>query len=146
MEPPLRILVVDDEDAFRKNLVRMLTSQGMDAVGAADGEQALQLIKLDDFHVVLLDLKMPGISGEQVMRCLRDQGAVAEVIVLTGHASLDSAVALIAEGAFDYLLKPYVQADLLRTIELAAEKRQLKRSFKQELPEKKKGRRFKIFS
>ncbi len=140
-----RILVVDDEEIFRKNLVRMLRLADYEAEIAGNGEEALELLVPDDFDVVLLDLKMPGMSGEEILREMRARACTAEVVVLTGHASLDSAVTLIQEGAYEYQLKPYAQDDLLAVIKMACENRRLKKE-KPAKQGKGRGRLLKLFS
>ncbi|TVM14582.1 response regulator [Oceanidesulfovibrio indonesiensis] len=127
MAKSYRILVVDDEAVFRNNLLRMLNAKGYEAEGAASGEDALQAVSQGDFDVVLLDLKMPGMSGEDVLKGIRESGSDAEIIVLTGHVTLEGGVSLIQEGAFDYQVKPITQALLLDSIKLACEERELKR-------------------
>lgn len=148
METKRRILVVDDEDIFRDNLVRMLCMKGYQAEGASGGHEALDVLGAREFDVVLLDLKMPDMDGEEVLRRMREEDIITEVVVLTGHASLSSAVTLIQEGAFDYQLKPYEQQGLLRTIELALENRRLRKdkpSAGKSVEKERKGL-FKLFS
>lgn len=123
MTPTCRVLIVDDEAVFRKNLARVLGQYGISSAEAPDGETALARAAAEAFDVVLLDLKMPGMDGTQTLKHLKAGGCTAEVIVLTGHASLEEAVALIAEGAFDYMLKPYESRELLELVNAAAEQK-----------------------
>ncbi len=123
MTPTCRVLIVDDETVFRKNVARVLAQYGIRAAEAADGESALARLAAEAFDVVLLDLKMPGLDGAQTLRRLKAADCPAEVIVLTGHASLDEAVALLKDGAFDYMLKPYESRELLEQVNAAAEQK-----------------------
>lgn len=126
MELQLRVLVVDDEERFRENIVRILCETGMDAEGAEDGDHALTLLEDVSFDVVLLDMKMPGLSGEETLRRMRGLDCQAEVVVLTGHASMSTALDMMQLGAFDYLLKPASVTDLVRKIRMAGEKKRLR--------------------
>ncbi|NDY58777.1 response regulator [Desulfovibrio sulfodismutans] len=106
MPDPIRVLVVDDEDRFRTTLVKLLGAQGLTAEAASGGEQALAMLAEKPFDVVLLDVKMPGESGQEVLPRIKAIAPGVEVLVLTGHASVDIAAEMIAGGAADYLLKP----------------------------------------
>ncbi|MEF3697708.1 response regulator [Desulfolutivibrio sp.] len=106
MPDPIRVLVVDDEDRFRTTLVKLLVAQGLYAEAASGGEQALALLAAKPFDVVLLDVKMPGESGQEVLPRIKAIAPGVEVLILTGHASVDIAADMIAGGAADYLLKP----------------------------------------
>lgn len=144
-ERTYRILVVDDEEDFRGNLLRMLKAEDLEAEAAESGARALEMLAEKEYDVVLLDLRMPEMNGEEVLRCMRAAGATAEVIVLTGHVSLDSAIDLIREGAFDYQLKPYVQSKLLENIKMACEKRRLHLGCAEKPETKLRGGIFRLF-
>ena len=101
-----RILIVDDEKRFRVTMLRLLKNNGISAKGVESGEQALEELAQNPYDVVLLDVKMPGISGIEVLKQMQKQGCDAEVIVLSGHASVDAALEIMNFGAYDYLLKP----------------------------------------
>ncbi|MBF0102597.1 MAG: response regulator [Desulfobacterales bacterium] len=102
----MNILIVDDEHRFRQTLMKHLKRKGINANGAASGEEALEELKKNSYDVVLLDLKMSGMSGIDVLKRIREQGNRAEVVILSGHALVESAMAATDFGAFDYLLKP----------------------------------------
>ena len=104
-QPPARILVVDDETPIRTTMGDMLRRRGYDVVTAANGEEALALIHQRPFDLLLLDLKMPGLSGIQVAERARELQPEVALIILTGHGSLESAVEGIHLGVFDYMLK-----------------------------------------
>lgn len=110
------LLVVDDEKAVRDSLedILELENYSVDAVGS--GEDALEALNEQDYDLLLLDIKMPGISGIEVMRQSRRQAPETKVIILTGHGSLDSAIEALRSGASDYILKPYNSEDILSSI------------------------------
>jgi len=118
-----RILIVDDEKRFRVTMLRLLKNNGISGKGVENGEQALEELSQNPYDVVLLDVKMPGISGIEVLRRMQKQGCDAEVIVLSGHASVDAAMEIMNYGAYDYLLKPCDIDDLLGKISLAHERK-----------------------
>lgn len=122
----IRVLVVDDEERFRDNIVRILNGKGMQAQGAEDGEHALVITDDNEFDVILLDMKMPGMSGKETLSHMMRNKVNAEVIVLTGHASVSGALDMMELGAFDYLLKPAAVSDLLKKVRLAGEKKFLR--------------------
>jgi DNA-binding response OmpR family regulator len=117
------VLIVDDEDGFRSVLVRRLQNRGIQAFDAGRGEDALEFLLTRNVDVVLLDIKMPGMSGVEVLRKMREQGCKAEVIVLSGHVLLDTAVEIMDFGVNDYLLKPCDTEELMDRITLAHERK-----------------------
>jgi DNA-binding response OmpR family regulator len=117
------VLIVDDEDGFRSVLVRRLQARGVEAFGVGRGEDALEFLQTRNMDVVLLDIKMPGMSGVDVLRQMREQGCKAEVIVLSGHVFLDTAVEIMDFGVNDYLLKPCDTEELMDRITLAHERK-----------------------
>ena len=118
MEERLRVLVIDDEDRYRNNMAKLLGIHGFDVVSAKDGEEGLALLGDRAFDVIILDLKMPGLSGGEVLPFIRQNAPESEVIILTGHASIDSAAELLEKGATDYLLKPCSTEELVTTIRM----------------------------
>jgi len=122
-ERAIRILLVDDEERFRRNIAKMLERFGMEVEEAEDGETAVVMSGRGDYDVILLDMKMPGMWGKEALRQMRDNGVDSEVIVLTGHASIPEALDMMTLGAFDYLLKPVSVHELFRKVKLAGEKR-----------------------
>ncbi len=100
------ILVIDDEDSICYFLERFLSREGYQVVAASSGEAALARLASTEFDVVLLDLKMKGVSGLDVLADLRQRWPATSIIILTAHASLESAVEALRHGAHDYLFKP----------------------------------------
>lgn len=126
MEPhSIRVLVVDDETNFRKLLVRELERRGHQTSAAKDGAEALDLLQVDAADIVLLDLKMPGLDGIEVMRRLKDQPDPPEVIVMTGYGSVPTAIEAVKLGAYDYVTKPCKIEKLDLLVRKAFEKRRL---------------------
>lgn len=118
------VLVIDDEERFGANLVKILGAHAITAKAVTSGENALAELAQVPYDVILLDMKMPGLSGTATLKKIREQECRAKVIVLTGHASVDDAVELINLGAYDYLLKPCATDKLLKMISLAFEQKQ----------------------
>jgi DNA-binding response OmpR family regulator len=119
-----RILVVDDEQFIRFLLSEELTQEGYEVSTAASGEEALAMLQKATFDLMLLDLKMPGMDGIEVMRAARHIAPETVVIMLTAHATLDSAIEALRHGGHDYLLKPSSAEDILSSVEEGLAKRQ----------------------
>jgi DNA-binding NtrC family response regulator len=109
----MKIVIVDDEMELVETLVERLALRGIDARGLSTGEEAIQLVREERFDVVLLDVKMPGLSGLQVLETIKDDRADQKVILLTGHGSRRDAEEGIRLGAHDYLMKPVNIEDLI---------------------------------
>jgi len=118
----LRLLLVDDENDFRQTLVKRLNKRGIEANQAASGEACLALLAERPMDVVVLDVKMPGIGGFDVLQRIKALGLSTEVILLTGHAATQDGVEGIKAGAFDYLSKPIEFEHLLGKIRQAYDK------------------------
>lgn len=103
---PLRVLIVDDEEEFVNPLVERLNLRGFEARGVTSGEKALELIASSGFDVVLLDVKMPGLGGLDLIRSIREQHPGLKVILLTGHTSAQDERTGQELGCFEYLIKP----------------------------------------
>jgi len=121
----IRVLVVDDERPTRLLLERELPRAGYAVTCAESGEGALDQVRTKDFDVILLDLKMPGIGGMEALRRIRESGAEAEVVILTGHPDVDSAITAMKLGAYDYLTKPFKLAELEEVLRRASERKHL---------------------
>ena len=106
MDAKASILVVDDEEVVRRSYARILDEMDCDAQAAADGEQALHAMEQRPFDVVLLDLRMPGVQGLDVLKAIKQRWPASEVVVITGYPTVESARAALRLGACDYLAKP----------------------------------------
>ncbi len=120
------VLVVDDERPTRLLMEKELPRAGYVVTTAESGEEALEQVRSRDFDVILLDLKMPGIGGMETLRGIRESGASGEVIILTGHPDVDSAIAAMKLGAYDYLTKPFKLSELEEVLRRAAERKHLR--------------------
>ncbi len=119
-----RALVVDDEEDFLETLVNRMNKRNIDTTGAKSGEEALELMKEKLFDVVILDVKMPGgMDGIEALREMKKIQPLAEVLLLTGHASVETSIEGMKLGAFDYILKPVKLEELLTKLAEAFEKK-----------------------
>ena len=112
-----RILVVDDEDALRFVLSAELEGEGYAVLSAADGEEAINILRKETFDIILLDIMMPRVSGFEVLKFVKESQPATKVIMLTGYADLKNAIESKKFGAEDFVSKPYDMVDLLTTIE-----------------------------
>src|SRR5512139_1576526 len=117
----VNILVVDDEEPFRRLLKNELTRRGYGVEVAADGGAALELLRDKAFDAVLLDVVMPGVDGISLMKKLKEDGSSPPIIVLTGKATVETAVEAMKNGAYDYLTKPYKLDELAIVVDRACE-------------------------
>lgn len=115
------ILVVDDEEPFRRLLKNELSRKGYSVSVAADGGEALRLMADSAFDAVLLDVMMPGVDGPSLMKTLKNDPAAPPIIVLTGKATVETAVEAMKNGAYDYLTKPYTLDELVIIVDRACE-------------------------
>ena len=118
----MRLLLVDDEENFRRTITKRLKKRGFDPEEAGTGEECLSILKKEPKDVVVLDVKMPGISGIETLRQIKENHPKTEVIMLTGHATTQDGVEGIKMGAFDYLTKPVEMEHLLEKIKQAYQK------------------------
>lgn len=114
MNDKASILIVDDEEIVRRSHLRSLAGTGCRAEAAADGDEALQVMERHPFDVVLLDLRMPGLDGMDVLKILKARWPNSEVIVITGFPSIESAKEAVRLGAQNYIAKPVGPEDLIR--------------------------------
>jgi DNA-binding response OmpR family regulator len=120
-----KILVVDDEESIRDILCRKLQSQGYDCVVAVDGKDALWKAFMQDFDLVFMDIKMPGMSGMEVLPKMTTDHPDTCVIMVTAISDIQMAVEAMKLGAYDYLTKPFNLDDLIMRTERALERRRL---------------------
>nr|NJM02350.1 response regulator [Desulfobacula sp.] len=119
----LKVLVVDDEADFCELVVKRLITGKMNAEGIQDGLKALEILKHKDFDVVVLDVKMPGLGGIEILRWIKANRPGIEVIMLTGDQSVEAGIKGMQLGAFDYVIKPVPMNELLDKIRQAYEKK-----------------------
>ena len=130
------ILIAEDEDLMRAIMTRLLEESGYRAVAAPNAEEALERFATEDIAVTLTDIRMTGMDGLALLDHIKDIDAEALVIVMTAYSSVDSAVAALRKGAYDYITKPFVNEDLLQSIKNALRQRELfreNRSLRREL-------------
>ena len=120
----MKIMLVDDEERFLLTTKKLLDRKGLDVSTAVSGSEALEKLKTENIHVVILDVKMPGMDGIAVLKAIKAQHPLVEVIMLTGHATAESAVEGLKSGATDYLVKPMDIDELVAKAEEAFGKRQ----------------------
>ena len=127
-----KILLVDDEVVFTTNMGKLLTNRGYKVTAVNSGDSAIQALEKENYDVVVLDLKMPGMDGLATLKEIKKLGLFTETLILTGHGSIDTALEAIKLGAYDYLTKPCEIDDLVGKIEGAwqrkdgAEKKEMK--------------------
>jgi len=124
-ETVIRVLVVDDDAAIREALSRTLEKLGYEVVLAEDGQAGLDRLRGGGVHILLADLQMPKVSGQELLRAAKTLAPDVEVIVITGHGTVEDAVEAMKEGAYDFITKPFKRVQLERTIRRAAEKQGL---------------------
>jgi len=117
---PLRVLIVDDEQELVSTLVERLDIRGIDAEGVGNGAAGLEKIKEQDFDVVLLDLKMPGMDGLEVIRRMHAEKPDLKIVLLTGHCDAENTERGRQAGAYDCLVKPVSIDTMLRLLNQAA--------------------------
>ncbi len=122
-----RILVIDDDTAVRESIERMLRSAGYTVRSAANGEEGLAMARGGAFDVILSDMRMPGLSGLDVLRTLREQHVDSVFMIMTGFGTMDTAIEAMQLGAVDFVQKPFFRDELLMRVRAAADRRQLAR-------------------
>jgi len=118
-----KVLIVDDEEDFLETIVKRLQARSIEVIGAESGYKALELINDGNFDVVILDVKMPGLDGIETLREMKKKKPLVEVIMLTGHASVESGIQGMQLGAFDYVMKPVALDELLEKMRQAYERK-----------------------
>src|SRR5690606_3852388 len=121
------VLIVDDEEIVRTALEQWLRLSGFATLTASSADEALVLLDESRPHVVLSDVRMPGLSGLDLMLIIKERSLSSEVILITEHGDVPMAVEAMRSGAFDFLQKPYVPEQLVTSLGRAAEQAKLKR-------------------
>jgi DNA-binding NtrC family response regulator len=122
-ENKINILIVDDEEQFLNSIKRRLEVRDFNVVAVNRGEKAIEAAKKHPIDIALVDLKMPGIDGEQTLKALKKNSKWMEVVILTGHGSIESAVECTKSGAYGYLQKPCKLDELIEALKNAYQKR-----------------------
>lgn len=117
----LRVLLVDDEESYLQTAAKIFKRKGINVELCTVGRDVVGLVKDTGCQVVVLDLKMPGMTGQEVLREIKANVPAVQVIILTGHATSDDAAVCLTSGAFDFLIKPVEMSHLLDRIRTAYE-------------------------
>ena len=123
----INLLIVDDEEQFLQSITKSLQVRDFNVIAVDRGEKAIEAASRHPIDVALVDLKMPGISGEETLKELKKQHKWMEVVILTGHGTIDSAVECTKAGAYEYLQKPCSLDELLESLKNAYQKKVMNR-------------------
>ena len=115
----INLLIVDDEVQFLKSISKSLKVRDFNVIAVDRGEKAIEAARKNPIDVALVDLKMPGINGEETLKVLKAEHKWMEIVILTGHGTIDSAVECTKSGAFSYLQKPCSLEELLDSLKTA---------------------------
>jgi two-component system OmpR family response regulator len=118
-----KILVVDDEQDFLETIIKRLKARNIDVAGVESGYKALEILASRNPDVIILDVKMPGMDGIETLREIKKKQPLVEVIMLTGHASVESGIQGMQLGAFDYVMKPVALDELLEKVRQAYDRK-----------------------
>ena len=122
---PANILLVDDEQGFVETLAKRVANRGLNVHTVMSGQGAIDFLEADkSIDVVVMDVKMPGMDGIEALKRIKSEIPLVEVVMLTGHATVESAIEGMKAGAFDYLMKPCELEDLLAKVNEAYDKKQ----------------------
>ena len=121
----IKILVVDDEAEFVELFVKRLQKRSFQVASAQSGQEALGWLDKNSVDIVILDIKMPGMNGIETLKEIKKRQPFVEVLILTGHGSIESSLQGIHHGAYDCIMKPFDMKDLLYKVQKAYERRQL---------------------
>ena len=120
-----KMLVVDDEQDFLETILKRLKARKIEVTGVESGYKALEFLDTHDVDVIILDVKMPGMDGIETLREIKKKKPLAEVIMLTGHASVESGIQGMQLGAFDYVMKPVALDELLEKVRQAYDRKMI---------------------
>jgi len=119
--PKMKLLLVDDEERFLVTVAKLLGRKGYEPLTAQGGREALDILGRESVDVVILDVKMPGMDGLETLSEIKNRFPLVQVIMLTGHGTIDSAIEGMEKGAYDYIIKPYDLDKLLEEAKAAFE-------------------------
>ena len=123
----INLLIVDDEAQFLKSISKSLKVRDFNVIAVDRGEKAIEAARKNPIDVALVDLKMPGINGEETLKVLKAEHKWMEIVILTGHGTIDSAIECTKSGAFSYLQKPCSLEELLDSLKNAYKKKVMNR-------------------
>jgi DNA-binding NtrC family response regulator len=123
----MRVLIIDDEEVLREVLQAVLQREGFETIAAGSGEEGLHLLDHEEVDLVILDLMLPGMSGMETLRSIKDENADLPVIIITAYSSIDGAIGAMKQGAFHYIPKPFKNEEVVLTVNKALEQRRLSR-------------------
>ena len=123
----INLLIVDDEVQFLESISKSLEVRDFNVIAVDRGEKAIEAARKNPIDVALVDLKMPGINGEETLKVLKAEHKWMEIVILTGHGTIDSAVECTKSGAFSFLQKPCNLDDLLEALKDAYKKKVMNR-------------------
>src|SRR5262245_29041258 len=126
MQKSLRVLFVDDERPLQEFMRTELPRLGHEVTVCGDGPSAIKVLEKNSFDAAILDLRMPGMTGIEVLEQLKQMSPDTEAVVMTGHASMETAIEAVRLGAFDYITKPCRLSEMEAVLQKVAEKRDLK--------------------
>ena len=115
----IKLLLIDDEVDFIESLAERLQLRDFDVATALNGNDAINMVKENDYDVIVLDIKMPGKDGIETLREIKNIKLLPQVIMLTGHATIETAIQGMKVGAYDYIMKPTVTDDLIALLNRA---------------------------
>ncbi len=117
--PQMKLLLVDDEERFLVTVAKLLSRKGYEPLTASGGREALDILGRESVDVVILDVKMPGMDGLETLTEIKKRFPLVQVIMLTGHGTIDAAIEGMEKGAYDYIIKPYDLDKLLEEAKAA---------------------------
>lgn len=119
MPDKIHVMIVDDEERFLQTLAQRLRLRNFEVSTFTNGQEAGAAARRQDFDIAIVDLKMPGMTGEQLLEMLKSDSPLTEVVIMTGHGTIPSAVQCTQSGAFNYLQKPCETEELLEVLKNA---------------------------
>jgi len=135
----MKVLIIDDEEVLRDVLETLLTREGFDVVSGATGEEGLAILDEEDIDLIILDVMLPGMSGMETLRSIKETNPATPVIIVTAYSSIDGAIDAMKQGAYHYIPKPFKNEEVILTVNKALEQKRLSNEnerLKAELAEK----------
>jgi DNA-binding NtrC family response regulator len=122
-----KVLIAEDEDITLKHLLSILQKEGYEVKGVGDGLSAMEKVEKEHFDAVIADIKMPGLTGIELLEKIKEKHLETEVIIITGYGSINSAVEAMRKGARDYITKPFDLDELLLKVKQIYDKKTLRK-------------------